>query len=199
MLIGDLSLMAQVITLDTKVCNLVGEILGLDGDCWEEIGQCPTVRHSKPIFHLLGCLSTEQGGISLAANTGKTNVIANSLKDQTGKFFLGKGKLLSGGQSLLFFKTFFNQFKSSRLYSKVRLGKGNLNLARVTVLGDEITGVADKGDVFYLSFSSLTKLDHFPDVRKMIKDVMPSGLAGYLGFVDYLGEVLPLGISEKPL
>lgn len=56
-----------------------------------------------------------------------------------------------------------------------------------------------KGDIFYLSFSSLTKLDHFPDVRKMIRDVMPCGLAGYLGFVDYLGEVFPFGVTQEPL
>ena len=41
--------------------------------------------------------------------------------------------------------------------------------------------------------------DHFPDVRKMIRNVMSCGLAGYLGLVDNLGKVLPLGISEKSL
>jgi hypothetical protein len=33
----------------------------------------------------------------------------------------------------------------------------------------------------------------------MVCNSMPSGFAGYLGLIDNLGEVLPLGIPEKPL
>ncbi len=78
-------------------------------------------------------------------------------------------------------------------------GKGNLHLARVTVLGDEIAGVAGQHEIIDLFFRALRHRDRFPDVRKMVYNRMPCGLASYLGLVDNLGKVLPFGISEKPL
>lgn len=56
--------------------------------------------------------------------------------------------------------------------SKVALGKGNGLLAWVTVLGNEVAGVAGEHEVVNGTLGSLARLDHFRDATKMIGSVV---------------------------
>ncbi len=40
--------------------------------------------------------------------------------------------------------------------------------AWLTVLSDEVAGIAGQSDVFDLSGCSTAKLNHFPDIKKMV-------------------------------
>ena len=53
------------------------------------------------------------------------------------------------------------------LNSEIVLGKGNLGLAGVAILGHKIAGIAGEKDVVNRSLGSFGKIDHFADVRKM--------------------------------
>ena len=64
------------------------------------------------------------------------------------------------------------------LQGEVALSKGNLIFPRVSILCDEVAGVASKFYVFYFTGSTLADRYHFPDVGKMIRNCMSSGFAG---------------------
>lgn len=62
----------------------------------------------------------------------------------------------------------FYNFLFACLHSKIALGKCNLFLAGITVLGDKVTGIAGEKDVFNIPFTTFGNRYRFVDVNKMI-------------------------------
>ncbi len=61
-----------------------------------------------------------------------------------------------------------NKFRAACLYGEVVLCKSDFGFARVAILRYQITGIARKHYVIYLSLSTFGKTYHFPGVGKMI-------------------------------
>ena len=60
------------------------------------------------------------------------------------------------------------QFGSSRLHGEIILGKCHLRFSRVTVLGDEVTGIAGEHIIGNFAFRTGTEGNHFADFSKMV-------------------------------
>ena len=56
----------------------------------------------------------------------------------------------------------------ARLHREVSHGKGDLVLARIAVLRDQIAGVTGERQIIDFAARSRADFDHFPDVRKMV-------------------------------
>ena len=82
--------------------------------------------------------------------------------------FSDKDQFLTGLKTFNLFNPLFDQLDLSGLYGKIGLSKGDLDLARVPILGDEIAGVAGEYDVVNFTLRTGADLDHFADVSKMI-------------------------------
>ena len=54
-----------------------------------------------------------------------------------------------------------------------------------------------KHDIIDLPLGAGAKIDHFADVSKMVRGLMPADLAGYFGLGDHLSRISPLGISQN--
>lgn len=80
--------------------------------------------------------------MALSTWDGSTLTVEHAEPAEKESLLFGHGKFLTGCQPFLFFKSLFYQFKFTSLHGKIRLGKGNLHLARVTVLSDQVAGVA---------------------------------------------------------
>ena len=85
----------------------------------------------------------------------------------------------------------------TRLGGKVALGKSDGFLARIAVLGDEVTGVAGEHEVINRSFGAAAKFDHFRDATKMVRHRVTRCFEGLNGAVDRGLEVLPAGVSKR--
>ncbi len=83
--------------------------------------------------------------------------------------------------------------------SDVSLFEGDLWLLRVAVLRDQIAGVAREHDVIDLALTARAKVDHFPDVRKMVDDPVPRDFAGCFRLENCIQEVLPFGAAQQML
>ena len=70
--------------------------------------------------------------------------------------------------TFVFQQTLLHQFCSASLYGKVVLGKRDLWLAWITVLGNEIASITSQHVVFDFTLRSRTKGDHFADISKMV-------------------------------
>ena len=77
------------------------------------------------------------------------------------------------------------------------LGNSSTIFARVTVLSDEVAGVAGKHKIIYGVFRSLGHFHRFADVGKMIGNTMSRHLTGSSCFIDNGFEILPLLIVEQ--
>ena len=98
---------------------------------------------------------------------------------------LHSGVLCRAGECLEFLDSLFSQFQSfevgrqlvrefltTGLDSKVFLCLGDFGFARVTVLGDQVTGEAGQVVIGYFTSTSLTQFDHFAGAGKMIPRVI---------------------------
>lgn|GEM_PF-2307557 len=80
------------------------------------------------------------------------------------------------------------------------LGEGDFLLPGISVLGDQVAGVAGEQDVRDFLFGAFGHLDRFVDVDKMIGNGMTREFAcGFCLGNGGLVEVSPLGVSQKML
>ena len=97
-------------------------------------------------FHGLGALA-EECLVALAANEGEVLMAPSLLKDGLGQFLFGGGELLAGGDALGFKEALLDQLRAAGLDGEVSLGKVDLLLPGIAILGDEVAGVAGEHDV----------------------------------------------------
>lgn len=179
--------------------DLGGEVLGLENDGGGEVGERSVVGHAPLSLHALGALA-EEGVVALAADEGKILIATGLLEDEVGEFLFRVREFPAGGDALCFEQALFDEFRPAGLDGEVGLGKGDLLLPGVAVLGDEVAGVTGEHDVVDLAFRSLGQLDQFVDVNKMIGNGVAGDFAG--GFClgnGGLVEVPPLGVAQKLL
>jgi len=176
-----------------------GEILGLEDDGRGEVGQRAVVRHLPLRLHGL-CGLAEQGVIALAADQCKVLVTAGLFKNNDRKFLFGGAEFFAGTDALGFQQASFNQFSPTGLDGEVGLGKSNLGLSRITILSDQIAGVAGQHEVFDFSLTPGAEVDHFGDVNKMVSGTMSRDLASRFGLGNgRVIEIAPLVIPQQML
>jgi hypothetical protein len=92
-----------------------------------------------------------------------------------------------------------DQFGLAGLHRKVGLGKSNFGFARVTVLRNQVARIAGEHDVVDFALAAGAQVDHFPDVRKMVVNVMSRDFASCFGLEDDIQEVFPFGVAQQML
>ena len=65
-------------------------------------------------------------------------------------------------------------------------------------MGNEIAGVPGH-EVVHFALAAGTEIDHFPDVGKMVRDLMTRDLTRGLCLGDQVQEVVPLGVAQQML
>ena len=70
------------------VGQLGGEVLGLDRDGGEEVGERAVGGNTKPVLHPLRAVAAAQGGVALGADTGEAAVVDAALEDDAGELLL---------------------------------------------------------------------------------------------------------------
>ena len=58
-----------------------------------------------------------------------------------------------------------------------------------------MVGVTGKRHILNFALGSLSQIDHFPDIGKMIGDDYSAAFTGCFGLVNYFHKVVPLGIA----
>ena len=99
--------------------------------------------------------------------------ISCRLEDYFGQLFFGLAQLFARNHSPRFKKPLLDQLSLAGLNCKVCLSKCYLFFFWITVLGDEVAGIASKHKIRDFFFRALRHLDRFPDVGKMIIDCVP--------------------------
>ena len=142
MLGTDAVLGVEVLLLDVEVGDFVSEVLGLDRDRGQEVGQRAAVGHAEFPLHLLSCLPTKESRVPLAADAGEALVVLHSIVNDAGQGLFRARQLLAGGQPLDFAQSLLDEFLLASLEGEVRLVEGDLVLAWIAVLGDQVAGIA---------------------------------------------------------
>ncbi len=63
-----------------------------------------------------------------------------------------------------------DELRSPGLYGKIGLGKYDLLLLGIAILGVELAGITGEHDIVDFSLAARPKGDHFVDVNKMVLD-----------------------------
>ena len=145
----------------------------------------------------LGALA-EECLVARAANEGEVLMAPGLLKDELGQFLFGGGELLAGGDAHGFKEALLDQLRAAGLDGEVSLGKGDLLLPGIAILGDKVAGVAGEHDVINLTPGARADFDHFVDVNKMVCGAVAGDLAGGFGLGNSgLVEVAPLASGPR--
>ena len=107
----------------------------------------------------------------MRADATKASVINSPLIDILAQLFFRGTKPFAGIKTGYFIETLLNKFCLTGLNCKIALGKGNLFLLRVSVLGNQVAGISGKHKVLHFSQRTTTKLDHFRDLTKMVVNI----------------------------
>src|SRR3972149_3774724 len=163
------------------VGDFSGEVLGSNRDRWKEVGKRTGFRNSKPVFHCLGGVASKEGGVTFRSNSPESLFVNASLIDVPGKLYFGFAQFLSGLETLMQLDTLLYDLLLPGLDGKVTLGKGNLIFSGVSILGNQVAGIASEHNIINGSFCTGTDSDHFRDVTKMVRNINPCCFAGCYG------------------
>jgi len=81
------------------------------------------------------------------ADVPETALVHATLKDEAAELAFRLLQLLTGDHAVGFLQSQFDPFLPTRLHGEVGLREGDLRLAGVAVLGDEVAGVTRKGEI----------------------------------------------------
>src|SRR5207342_1771613 len=90
---GDGGFVAQVALLDLRVRHFVREVLRLDGNRGQEVGEWATVRHAEAILHVLRVRSAEEGLVALADDPAEARRIDAAFEQHAGERLLRQRQL----------------------------------------------------------------------------------------------------------
>lgn len=144
-------------------------------------------------------VAAEERLVAFGSNPAKSDIIHAPLVNVLGEFLLRFPQPIPCLQPSLETHPPFDQLLLSRLDRKVALGEGDGLLARITVLSDEIAGIAGQHEVLNFALSTLSNIDHFRDATKMIAFRVIRFLTGLDGALDRHNEVLPPGVTQRLL
>ena len=94
------------------------------------------------MLHRLGTIASEEYRITLAPDTSYPHTIDTPLERESSELFLGLCQLFSDLDPLMIEELLLDELLFAGLHREIRLSKGNLLLARITVLSDEICCIA---------------------------------------------------------
>ncbi len=184
---------------DIMIRHFCGEVLSLEEDRREEVSQRSIFTHTEFLLHRLSRVSSEEYGIALAADTSDPHTIDAALERESSELFLGLCQLLSDLDPLMIEELLLDELLLACLHSEVCLSEGNLLLARITVLCDQICRIAREMYVKHLSFRCLTSRDHLVDANEMIEFTIPCFFAGLHSLLYDDLEIPPILIRKKSL
>ena len=93
----------------------------------------------------------------------------------------------------------FDQLGPAGLDGEVRLGEGDLLLLGITVLRDQVAGVAGEHDVIDFPLAARANIDHFADVGKMVGDFMSRDIASGFRLRHDVEKIVPLRVAKQLL
>ena len=178
--------------------DLGGEVLRLQDDGGCEVGERTVVGHFPLGLHRLGA-AAEQGLVALAADEREVVVAAGLLVDDGRQFLLRFAQFFAGLNPFGVQQPLLDDFGPAGLDGEVGLGEGDLLLSGITVLGDEVAGIAGEQDVLHLPGAARAERHHFVGVNKMVGDAMSADVTGCFGLGDDRREVAPLLVPEQVL
>lgn len=111
------------------------------------------------------------------------------------------GQLVADGQAFLVFAELcesgrVGQLLFARLDREISLAVGDDGLARITVLDDQVAGVAGQPDVLDLPLRAGADVDHCEDILNMVLYRLAAIAAGFLGPFDDGQEMAVLRIVQ---
>jgi len=112
--------------------------------------------------------SPKKRHITLAADTCKTLVLAQPVKNDAGQFLFRLSQPLAGADTFGLSQAFFDEFLFMGLNGKISLSKGDLVLCGIAVLGDQVAGVSRQCNIFDFPLCAGAEVHHFADMRKMV-------------------------------
>ncbi|MCU0747977.1 MAG: hypothetical protein MUF13_00320, partial [Akkermansiaceae bacterium] len=174
-----------------------GEVFGRNSQGWEEVGQRARLNDAEFRLHHLGCVAAEQGGISFGSDSSESIFVHPTLEDVVREGFFGGPEFVPGLQPAKEADAFLNEFLFSRLEGKVALGEGDRLLPGVSVLGDQVAGIAGQHEVLDFALPALAVGDQFRDATKMMFRFVTRCLTRLNGPLNGSHEVFPTGIAER--
>lgn len=112
--------------------------------------------------------AAEERGISLAADSAKTFVHLQPLKNDARQFLFRLGEFLPDADAFRFGHALLDYFLFPGLYREIGLCKGDGLLAGIAVLGDEVAGISGQADILDFTTGPRPQVDHFAYMRKMV-------------------------------
>ena len=186
----------KILSLRFNRCHFSSKVLGLDTNGRQEIRQRTTCRNFILTLKQIR-IDIEQSVITLRTNHGKPLAINTAFKQDSRENLLRLSKLCASLNTFKFMNASFHNFCNTCLNSKVILCKRNFRLTRITVLCNQITGIASEHIIIYFTHSTLCKIDHFPDVRKMIIQRRSSILTSLFCLINNLLKIFPFAVSKQ--
>jgi len=156
-------------------------------------------RDAQAGFHVLSGFTTEERLIAFAADDAETSFVVEFFENKPREQLLGFGQFFAGVEALDLGEAKFDEFLPPGLEGEVSLAKRNLILRRVTVLGNEVTGVAGEHEILDFTLPTFAVADQFTDLSKLIGNIMARGFTGQRSILDHLAEILPIRVAENPL
>ena len=126
------------------------KILGLDTDCWQKICQWTTCRNIILALKQIR-INIEQSLITLRTNNSEPLAIYAAFKQDSRKNLLCLCKFCTSLNTFKFMNTSFYNFSNTSLNSKIILCKRNFRLAGISILRNQVTGIARKHVIIYFT------------------------------------------------
>lgn len=193
---GDLFLSIQIFLLYIHRSHFRCEIFCFNTDGREEICQRPIVGSTQLTFQQC-CIQMKQCPVTFGTDNTKSLVVHPTFVKNARQTVLSLCQLVTCHDTFMLQYSFLHKFSPPRLHRKIVLGKCHLWFARISILGNKVTGIASQYVVIHLTLSTFGKFYHFAGISKMISRLLSGIFTGRLGFLYDILKVTPLGITKQ--
>lgn len=135
--------------------------------------------------------------ISFETNSTKACIIHTTLRNVLRQSFFGFTKSATCLGALNQGNSFLNEFLPAGLQSKIALCKSNLFLFGVTILSNQVTGIAGQHIIIDLSEPTLDDFYHFRDLTKMIRNLNAASFAGFHCTDNGFAKIFPALVTQQ--
>ena len=140
----------KILSLRFNRCHFSSKILGLDTDCRQEIRQRTTCRNFILTLKQIR-IDIKQSLVSLRTDYRESLTINTAFKQDSRKNLLRLCKFCTSLNTFKFMNTSFYNFSNTSLNSKIILCKRNFRLAGISILRNQVTGIARKHVIIYFT------------------------------------------------
>jgi hypothetical protein len=166
---------------------------------WSLTQRLLSSSYPESTLHILGRMSPEKCPISTAAHSSKSMTIESAFVEEPREDLLCISETLACLDTLDLCISCFDELELPRRECEIAHRKCDLLFAWITVLCDEIAGIASEAIVIDPLYSSFSTLDWFVDASKVICWLLFGISTGKYSF--FYGElkIAPSTVSEESL